>query len=150
MTQKINSSFVGRTMVLTAILFFMVAAHWSCTKPGDSTPANQKFIGTFNGNDCNGNPATVMIISGGNNNTVFLPSNLGAGSCNTGFNLVGTVSGNNLTFSSQVFTDACGTVTVTISGAGSISGNTISMNLTNVEVASGSTQTVSNCFTGTK
>ncbi len=149
MTRRFQSITAGKVTAIAAILFLTMITNWSCTKT-DSTPANQKFIGTFNGNDCNGNSATITIIAGSNNNTVYLPSNIGSGSCNKGFNLVGNVSGNNITFSTQTFTDACGTVTATLSGSGSISGNTVSLNLTNVEVVSGATTTVTSCFTGSK
>ena len=149
MTQKIQTIFSKRVIAMVAIFAFAIVTVSSCTK-SKSDPANKQFIGTYNGNDCAGNSATITVNAGGSDNTISLPSSISGGtSCSKGINVVGTISGNTVAFASQTFTDNCGN-SATLSGSGGISGSTITLNLTATETVSGTTTTVSSCFTGTR
>ena len=127
-------------IICVALVTFITFS--GCTK-SSSTDDAAKFAGTWNGtNSCGG--TTSLTLTRTNNTTLTNTGTVGAGSCLKAITLNYTASGNTLTISSQTFTDNCGN-SYTISGSGSLSGNT----LTVTENASGAI-TASCVLTGTK
>jgi uncharacterized membrane protein len=111
------------------------------------TGSAAKFIGTWYGDDCYGNPASMEFDAGGDGVSLILPSTIGDSSCVKNIAIRATANGNSLTFPSQHVIDLCGFNGGTLSGSGSISGLTLTVNLTAVADAGGTEHV---CFTGTK
>jgi len=109
----------------------------SCSK----TDANAAFVGTYTGNTVTGGGSqadTVVITAGSAANAVILLER------HNGVTLNGTVAGSTLTIPSQNATISG--ASVPFSGAGALSGNSLTVNLT--ETLAGTP--VNSVFTGTK
>jgi hypothetical protein len=109
-----NTLYLGKLMMIIGLLIFS-----SCKKDAD----NEKFAGTYN-----------MLIGCGDPHimTVTLEGEKGINLNNFGDNgqgwvLKATVSGNDITIPSQTFSDGSGDLYV--SGSGSLSGNSITLQL---------------------
>ncbi|MES2704302.1 MAG: hypothetical protein V4649_16795 [Bacteroidota bacterium] len=134
---------------LQAIAFFVFVGLpgtclTSCNKSENNDAA--KFVGTWAGtSSCSPAGGAVTFVAGANGSTFNYPAAvIGSGSCMKQVTVVVTASGNNCTISPQTFVDLCG-VSYTVSGAGSISGNTLYLTL---QVTGAST--LACAFTGTK
>jgi len=134
--------------VYTAICV-LVMCITACSKKDAN--ANAKFIGTYAGNNCAGIAvANVVVTAGASGSLISVAVPAGTGGCALDIQLIGTVSGNNVMFSSQQFNDLCGNE-VTVSGTGTLSGNTFTINLSGLNDLSGSSgSSTAYCFTGSK
>ncbi|MBS1586219.1 MAG: calcium-binding EGF-like domain-containing protein [Bacteroidetes bacterium] len=111
------------------------------------TGSAAKFIGTWYGDDCSGNPASIEFDAGGDGISLILPSTIGNGACVKNIAIHATANGNTVTIPSQHVADLCNTNGGTFSGSGSINGVTLTVNFTAVADAGGTEHV---CFTGTK
>ena len=137
-------------VAMLAPVFMFTSCEKSDNKAAEA--ANKRYLGTYNGTDCSGNSVTdIVVSSGANNSQIYIPGVVGVDACLKDVNLVGNVSGNNVTFPTQTWTDLCGNST-TLSGAGTISGNTFSFTASGTSYLAGSSTPIafSNCFTGSK
>jgi hypothetical protein len=105
-----------------------------------------KFVGTWNGTVTGGGvPAgSSSFTFAANGSGLSTPGSVGSTGCVKAVSLNVSASGNNLSVPSQTFTDGCAN-SYTISGAGSLSGNTLTL----TESVSG-TLSVTCVFVGTK
>jgi len=111
-----------------AILSLIAVTLSSCTKK-ESSSGNDgaKFVGTWTGtSSCSSGTGHMILAAGSNGNTVTMEASVGDASCYKAVTVNLTASGNNLTMPAQTFTDLCGQ-SYTFSGAGTLSGNTITM-----------------------
>ena len=123
------------SFLLIATVVFAIAA---CKK----TDANAAFVGTYNGTYTTvgggTGPDTITITTGSSSDAIILLEK------KNGITFNGTVSSNTITIPSQTVSIAGGSYP--LSGTGALSGNALTLNLT--EVISGTSVNVS--FTGSK
>ncbi len=112
------------------------------------TPDNAKFVGTWTGTDCLGNPATVTISAGSNGATIIFPGTIGANSCYKAISIPLTISGNTASCSAETYTDLCGNIYSFTGTNATITGNSIHINIVANYVSAGGSD--SNCFNGTR
>ena len=133
-----------------AIIAVMTLWSFSCKKSTGS--ANAKFLGTYHGTNCKDSVLPDLVItSGANGSLISVAFVVDTAGCTSNIGVIGVVSGNDVTFSTQSFNDLCGNVLV-VSGSGSINGNTVTINLSGLTSLSGSavSGTKAYCFTGNK
>jgi hypothetical protein len=138
--------------VIHAVLLLLLASTGfiACSKKAGN--ANARFLGTYQGTNCKDSLLPDLIVTAGKNGSqIIVNFTINSGSCATLIGVTGTVSGNNVTFPSQTFNDLCGSVT-TLSGSGTLSGNTFAINISGLFSLTGypATPNSNYCFTGTK
>jgi hypothetical protein len=97
-----------------------------CTKSSDSSATDDasKFAGTWTGTSC-GSPSTFTLTKT-SSTSLTTSGSVGVSTCVKAALLNHTVSGNVITVPVQTFADNCGN-TYTISGGGTLSGNTLTL-----------------------
>jgi len=142
-----NIKTMKKILTLAAIAVIGLTAFSGCKKSSSSSSSNSfvgKYIGT---SSCSGTVDTINITAGSSSSVINFPTNVGTGTCYKAVTYIANVSGNNYTVPSQTFTDNCSN-SYTISGNGSLSGNSLMFNLTLTStVVSG---TINCTFTGAK
>lgn len=147
MTKKLHSIWKSQCIAALAFICFTLFTVTSCTKKSDSGGNDAaKFVGTWNGTAC-GSTGQLVLAAGSNGTTLTNAFNVGATgtSCFKSVALIINASGNNLTIPTQNFTDNCA-LSYTLSGSGSLSGNTLSLTIN----VSGAVPTTTCTFVGTK
>ncbi|MEX0967925.1 MAG: hypothetical protein WD077_11850 [Bacteroidia bacterium] len=92
-----------------------------------ATVSADKFVGMFEGSDdCTGASYPVEITKSGTDETIIRIENLGEFTCPNDYNVEASVDGNTLTIAEQTF---CTNI-YTLSGSGSIEGNTLTIEYT--------------------
>ncbi len=121
----------GLGNIVTGIALLSLFTISSCTKKTDTSNDGAKFVGTWVGTStCNpGATQNFIITAGSDGNTVNSSGTVGGAGCVKSATLIMKASGNVLTLNSQTFTDNCG-LTYTLSGSGSINGNSFTMTQT--------------------
>jgi hypothetical protein len=84
---------------------------------------NAKFVGGYSGKDCAGDNTTIIITAGSSPNEITFNDGTISPSMH------GTVNGTTMTFPTQTVTDNVTGDQLTVSGTGSLNGNSISLTI---------------------